>query len=314
MKKILVTPRSLTSGHHPVLTRLRSAGCEVICSSAGKQPSEEELLRLLPGCVGYLAGVEPVSARVLEAAKELKIISRNGVGVDNIDLAAAERLGIIVCTAKGANARGVAELTMAHLLALARWIPFSDEGIKTSGWERRKGIELSGRTLGLVGCGNIGRLVAKFALGFDMKVLAYDVMPDASFNPSPDFRFTSLEEVLRRADVVSLHCPPLADGKALIDQATLAQMKKGVFLINTARAELIDTVALAAALQSGQVAGAAIDVFKTEPPAPDDPVVASDSVITSPHIGGFTDESVDRAAEVAVDNLLAELNQLNYGD
>lgn len=311
MRRILITPRSLTSGHHPVVERMQSAGCEVICSSEGKQPDEEELLRLLPGCVGYLAGVEPVSARVLEAAKDLKVISRNGVGADNIDLGAAKRLGIVVCTANGANARGVAELTMAHLLALTRWIPFSDKGIKGGGWERRRGIELNGRTIGLIGCGNIGRLVAQFALGVDMKVLAYDVVPDSSFNPSADFRFTSLDDVIRRADVISLHCPALADAKPLIDQAAFAKMKKGVFLINTARAGLIDTAALFDALQSGQVAGAALDVFKTEPPAPDDPLVFHDRVIVSPHIGGFTDESVGRAAEVAADNLLAELNQLN---
>jgi len=308
MAKVLVTPRSVTSGGHPALAKLRDAGYEVVFPTPGRQPTEADLLRLLPGCVGYLAGVEEVSATVLEAAKGLRVISRNGVGVDNIDLAAARRLNITVCKAVGANARGVAELAMAHILSLARWVPFSDKCIKAGGWERRKGVELAGRTLGLVGCGNIGKLVAKFALGMDMKVLAYDVLPDRSFAPSPDFRFAPLDDVLAQSDVISLHCPALPDGKPLLDAAALAKTKHGVFLVNTARADLIDGQALAAALQSGQVAGAATDVFKTEPPT-GDPLAASDRVVATPHIGGFTEESVDRAVHVAVDNLLAELRK-----
>ena len=312
MEKVLVTPRSVTAGGHPSLAKLKDAGYEVVFPTPGKQPAESDLLRLLPGCVGYLAGVEPVSAKVLEAAKGLKVISRNGVGVDNVDLAAAQRLGIPVCKTLGANSRGVAELTMAHILSLARWISFSDATIKAGGWERRKGFELIGKTLGLVGCGNIGRLVAKFALGLDMKVLAYDVMPDHSFAPSPDFRYTTLDEVLANSHIISLHCPPQPDGKPLLDATTLSRMKQGVVLINTARADLIDGAALAAALQTGQVAGVAADVFKTEPPT-GDPLVLNDRVLATPHIGGFTDESVDRAVDMAVDNLLTELKKTKTG-
>jgi len=307
--RILVTPRSLTREFHPALRRLQDAGYELVLCSAGQQPGEAELRRLLPGCVGYLAGVEPVSSGVLEAAPSLRVISRNGVGVDNIDLAAAERMGIAVCKAIGANARGVAELALALILALARWVPFSDKSIKAGGWERRKGMELVGKTLGLVGCGHVGRLVAKFALGFEMKVLAYDVMPDNSFAPSPDFRYAPLDEVLEKSDVISLHCPASPGGMPLIDAAALARMKKGVLLVNTARADLVDSAALAAALQSGQVAGAATDVFKSEPPE-NDPLVASERGIATPHLGGFTEESVDRAVQIAVDNLLVELRKV----
>ena len=307
--RILITPRSLTREVHPALRRLQDAGYELVFCSPGQQPDESELRRRLPGCVGYLAGVEPISANVLETAKGLRVISRNGVGVDNIDLAAARRLGIAVCKAVGANARGVAELAMAHVLALARWVPFSDKSIKAGGWERRKGLELVGKTMGLVGCGHVGRLVAKLALGFEMNVLAYDVMPDRSFAPSPDFRYAPLDEVLAQSDVISLHCPAPPDGQPLIGAVALARMKKGVLLVNTARADLIDNAALAAALQSGQVTGAAMDVFKSEPPK-DDPLVASDRVIATPHLGGFTEESVNRAVQIAVDNLLIELKKI----
>lgn len=305
-KRILVTPRSLTRDIHPALRRLQDAGYELVLPSPGQQPGEEELLRLLPGCVGYLAGVEEISARVLEAAPGLRVISRNGVGVDNIDLAVAQRLNIAVRKAIGANARGVAELALAHMLSLARWVPHGDKAIKAGGWERRKGMELIGKTLGLLGCGHIGRLVAKLALAFEMKVLAFDVMPDPAFAPSPDFHYASLDEVFEQADMISLHCPALPNGRPLIDATALARMKPGVFLINTARADLIDRAALIEALRSGRVAGVAVDVFETEPPESDS-LVGSDRVIATPHIGGFTGESVDRAVHVAVDNLLAEL-------
>jgi phosphoglycerate dehydrogenase-like enzyme len=304
---ILITPRSLTAAGHPALARLQDAGYELVFTTPGQQPTPAELLQVLPGCVGYLAGVEEVDAQVMEAAPGLRVISRNGVGTNNLDLAAARRLGITVCTTPGANARGVAELAMAHLLALARWVPFSDHALKAGGWQRRKGMEVHGKTLGLIGCGHVGRLVARFALGMDMTVLAYDVMPDATFAPSPEFRFMPLADVLCQSDVISLHCPALGDGRALLDAAALATMKQGVFLINTARAELIDPAALTAALHSGQVAGAAMDVFRSEPPT-GDPLVASDRVVATPHIGGFTEQSVDRAVDMAVDNLLQALN------
>jgi phosphoglycerate dehydrogenase-like enzyme len=305
-EKILITPRSLTCDGHPALKRLQAAGYELVFSMPGKLPAEDELQRLLPDCVGYLCGVEKVSERTLFTARRLQVISRNGVGVDNLDLVAAEKLGIVVHKAVGTNARGVAELALAHILALARSVPFGDKAIKSGGWERRKGMELIGKTLGLVGCGHVGRLVTKLALGFEMNVLAYDVLPDKSFAPSSSFRYAMLDEVLAESDVISLHCPAQPDGKPLINATTLARMKKGVFLVNTARADLIDGTAFAAALQSGQVAGAAMDVFMTEPPT-HDPLLSSDRVIATPHIGGFTDESVDRAVYAAVDNLLAEL-------
>lgn len=308
--KILVTPRSVTRHGHPALKRLEQAGYEVVLAPAGRQPDAEDLQRLLPGCVGYLAGVEEIRATVLESATALRVISRNGVGVDNIDLAAAARRGIVVHKAVGSNARGVAELTFAQLLALARWLPFGDRGIKAGGWERRQGIELIGRTLGLLGCGHVGRIVAKLALAFEMKVIAYDVMPDRSFAPAPDFRFAAFDEVLAAADALSLHCPALPDGRPLLGAVELARMKPGALLINTARADLVDGAALASALERGHLAGVALDVFQHEPPV-GDLLVASDRVVATPHIGGFTAESVDRAMDMAVTNLLVELESRN---
>lgn len=306
-KKILVTPRSASAAGHPSLDKLEAAGYEVFFATPGRQPSEGELIEALPGCVGILAGVETISAKVLQAATDLKVISRNGTGTDAIDLQAAGRLGIGICRAEGANAQGVAELTVAAMFALARSIPFSDQAIKAGQWQRRKGIELRGRTLGLIGCGRIGRLVAETALALDMDVVAHDPFPDAAFAPSDRFRLASLEEVIELADVLSLHCPPPAGGGPLLGTAELAKMRRGVLLINTARAGLLDVDALHAALESGHVAGAAIDVFETEPPSEDDPLAGHDRVIATPHIGAFTRESVDRAMYAAVENLLEYL-------
>ncbi len=306
MKKVVVTPRSLSTGDHPKLQDLRNAGFELVFPSPGAQPSEDALCSSLADAVGYVAGVEKVTSRILESAKSLKVISRNGTGVDNIDLACAERLGIKIMKAEGANARGVAELAMGHILAACRSIPESDARLKAGRWERRKGFELEGKTLGLVGCGKIGKLVSRFALAFGMRVAAYDLYPDASFSPSGDFFYTDLKTLLSEADVVSLHCPPSPDGKALIGREALLLMKKGVVIVNTARAGLFDEKALIEALDEGRVASVTIDAFESEPPA-DFTFVRHPRVIATPHIGGFTAESIDRATEAAVDNLLAGL-------
>ena len=307
MRKVLVTPRSVTRGGHPALEKLRAAGCEVVFCTPGKQPDEEELRSLLPGCVGWLAGVEPITARSLEAATELRAISRNGTGVDNVDLDAAKARGIAVLRAEGANARGVAELAIGQLFALARSAGASDAALKRGAWERQsQGVELEGKTLGLAGCGRVGRLVVQMALGIGMKVAAFDLYPDPAFDPGSGFRYAPLDDVFSGADFLSLHCPPAADGRPLLDAAVLSRMKRGVFIINTARYDVFDAEAVLAALESGHIAGLALDVFDTEPPT-DQGLVQHPRVIATPHIGGFTRESIDRAMTVAVENLLAAL-------
>ncbi len=306
MSKILITPRSITAGGHPALERLREAGFELVFCTPGKMPGEEELLALLPGCVGHLAGVEPITARVLDAAGHLKVISRNGTGVDSIDLEAARARGIRVCRAEGANTRSVAELALGLLLSLARSIPFSDRHMKAGAWQRRPGMELAGQTLGLVGCGQIGRVVAEMAVALGMEVVAFDVVPQESLATLPGFRYAPLDDVLRAADFLSLHCPAAPDGRPLLGADELAAMKPTACLINTARASLVDSQALLDALEGGRLAGAAVDVYETEPPG-DAPLVKHDRVVATPHIGAYTSQSVDRLMQIAVDNLLAHL-------
>ena len=303
MKKILVTPRSLTKGGDPALDLLTGEGFELVFSTPGSMPQKDELIRLLPGCVGYLAGVEPISAAVLETAADLKVISRNGTGINTIDLQAAQRLNIEIMRAEGANARGVAELTLGMILGLIRSIPFSDARMKREMWERRKGLELQERTLGLIGCGKIGQLVSQLALAFGMDVLAYDAFPDQQFTPGSNFRFAALEEVLANSDIISFHCPEQVDGRPILDRDRLSRLKSGVFVVNTARASLIDEAGILDGLIEGRIAGLALDVYDREPPDTG-PLLTHDRVIATPHIGGYTAESVSRATMAAVENLL----------
>lgn len=301
--KIAVTPRSLSGSGNSALSVLIERGYEIVFPAPGKTPSEEELLRAVPGCVGWIAGVEPITPRVLSAAKELRVISRNGTGVDNIDLDAAQAQGIIVERAVGANARGVAELAITLMLSVFRSVPWSNGLLQKGDWNRRIGIEAQGRTLAVIGCGAIGREVADLALGLGMWVIGYDPQISNSF-ARPGFRFASLEEALTTADAISFHCPP--GDSPILDANILRKLKRGVVVVNTARAELIDEDAMLAALDSGQVAGLATDVFRKEPPDLS-PLLLHEKVILTPHAGGFTEESVERATRVAVENLLRVL-------
>jgi phosphoglycerate dehydrogenase-like enzyme len=289
------------------MDRLVAAGYQLVMSTPGKQPDEAELMRLLPGCVGYLAGVEKVTARVLASTKDLRVISRNGVGCDTIDRAAAERLNIKICITPGANSRGVAELAIGLLFALVRAFPASDSILKRGEWKRVQGMELRGKTLGVIGCGQIGRQVASMAMGMEMKVLGYDLFKDPAFQPGSRFSFAELDELLTKSDAISLHCPMKPDGLPLLDGAAMNLLKRGAWLINTARAGLVEEEAVLDALEDGRLAGFATDVFSEEPPR-DLRLVRHPRVVATPHIGGFTRESISCAVERAVDNLLKELS------
>lgn len=306
MGKILITPRSLNTGGDPSLEALEAAGFELMFCGGGRQPTEDELLAVVPECTGWLAGVEPITSRVLEAAVRLRVISRNGTGIDNIDLDAAKAYHIEIMRAEGANARGVAELAVGLMFALARMIPFSDRNLRSGQWRRSRGVELEGRVLGVIGCGAVGRGVATMAAGLGMNVMAYDLYPDESFDPSPGFQYTAMEELLKSADFISLHTPGSPDRQPIISRTFLAACRPGVFIINTARSGLVDPAAVLDGLRSGAIGGLATDVFDTEPPEMDD-LLGHERVILTPHIGGFTIESSTRVNRQAVDNLLRVL-------
>jgi D-3-phosphoglycerate dehydrogenase len=257
--------------------------------------SEAEMRELVAGCEALIVGLDPVTAGVLDAGP-LRVVVKYGSGADNIDTAAARHRGVLIGATPGANARSVAELTMALLLALARHLCHHDRSLRDGHPDRRTGIELRGRVLGLVGLGAVGREVAAIARGFGMRVIAHDPHVHCG-----DVESVGLDELLARADAVSLHVP-LNDGtRGMISTAAMRRMRPGALLVNTARGELVDEQALATALTDGALGGAALDVFASDPVR--SPLLRLDNVIASPHAGAATVESIERTGVIAVDQV-----------
>lgn len=305
--RILVTPRSLTAEPHPEVERLRGNGFEIVYSSAGQTPTEEELVELVPDCIGWLAGVEPVTPRVIDAAGRLRVISRNGVGVDNLPVDLLARRGVKVMIAQGANARGVAELTIGLMFSALRSIPSADAGIKAGSWPRRRGMEIHDRVFGIIGCGAVGREVARIAVALGARVIAYDPLRPNLDLPSSHFAYSEIDDIVGQAEILSLHCPLPADGSPVIDRKRLAMARDDVILLNTARAGLVDEDGLIEALDAGIVGCYATDVFEPEPPV-SLRLAGHARVIATSHIGGFTTESIERATRIAADNLINALS------
>jgi D-3-phosphoglycerate dehydrogenase len=249
------------------------------------------------------------TAKLLEQAPRLRVIGRAGVGVDNIDLDAATKKGVVVMNTPGGSAASVAEHTMALLQALARRIPQADRSLKEGKWEKKAfmGIELRGKTLGLVGVGTIGSEVAHLAQAYQMVVIAYDPYVSSLIASEQNIKLVPLEELLKASDFISLHASATQETHHMLNARTLALAKTGVRIVNCARGELIDEAALLAALESGQVAGAGLDVFETEPP-PDSRLATHPHVVATPHIAGSTEEAQEiigiRIAEQVRDYLL----------
>lgn len=302
--RILITPRSLTQAgveRTAELEPLRAVGYELVSAPAGRSPSEQDLLALVPGCAGWLAGVERIPAAVIAAATDLKVIARNGVGTDNIDLDAAARAGVAVTTAAGANAQGVAELAVTLALSCLRQVPWSAASVRAGGWDRWAAKELSEITVGVVGLGAIGRRVGAAFSALGARVIGFD-----PFSSDPGIRSVTFDKLVATADVVTLHAPPPKGGSALIDATRLALFAEGAVLVNTARASLVDDAAVLAALENGRLSAYAVDAFATEPPEIT-PLLLHERVIATPHIGAYTSASVRRATTHAVESLLENL-------
>jgi D-3-phosphoglycerate dehydrogenase len=253
-----------------------------------------------------------VTREVIEAARNLKVVGRAGVGVDNVDLESATRRGIVVMNSPSGNTVTTAEHTIAMLLALARRIPAADQALRSGRWERGKftGVEVCNKVLGVIGLGNIGRVVADRAMGLKMRVIGADpiVTPEAASKLG--IELVTLDELLARADFITVHTPLSPQTKGLIGDAAFAKMKPGVRVINCARGGIIDEQALVRALHEGKVAGAALDVFTREPLPADDPLLAAPNVVATPHLGAATDEA---QTQVAVDIAQQVVDYLLHG-
>ena len=305
-KRILITPRSLSNGGHSALAPLTEAGFKLVMPAPGATPSEHQLIAAVPGCVGWLAGVEKVSEAVIAAADHLRVVSRNGTGIDNLPLNALETRGIAVCRAEGANARGVAELALTLALAGIRRVIPTHTGMKSGQWPRQIGREIAGAEVAVIGLGAIGASFSEFCLALGAYVRGFDPYANAERVVHPNFRRGTLAEVLAGANIISLHAPMPQDGRPLIAAEQITGFAKGAVVVNTARAGLIDPAAMIAALNLGQIGTYATDVFDQEPPEPSALLLHPGVVLTS-HIGGFTHESVERATSHAVRNLLEAL-------
>lgn len=304
--KILVTARSFikTPGRHKEL--LEQTGYQVVENPLDRPLKEAEMVELIRDADGAILGLDEVTAKVIEAGRQLKVLSRYGVGVDRVDLKAATAAGVVVTNTPGTNHIAVAELTLGLMLSLARRIPEHDRIVKGGSWNRVRGTELAGKTLGIVGLGWISREVIRRAFAFDMRIVVQTAYPDKELADHYGVEYLPLERLVREADFISLHCAFTPERADLIGEKELRAMKPTSYLINTARGELVDEEALLVALQEGWIAGATMDAFKEEP-ATGSPLVKLNNFIATPHIGATTLESVIRMGILAVENALQVL-------
>jgi D-3-phosphoglycerate dehydrogenase len=259
------------------------------------------------GAVGIVSRMGRIDSSVLERAPQLRVISKHGVGVDNIDLKAAAERGIPVLVATGANAISVAEHAIALMLATVKRLLPLDSGLRSARWEKPgfAGHELAGATLGLMGMGAIAQATGRMARGLGLHVASYDPFaPESAFQAQSAARCNSYEELLERCNVLSLHCPLNDNTRRILNAEAISRMPAGSFVVNTARGGLIDEIALLNAIQSGHLAGAGLDTFAVEPPAADHPFFAEPNIVMTPHIGGVTRQANARVGVEAVKGIL----------
>lgn len=297
--KVLVTPPMLRTGDWPYRAVLERAGLEIVYPPPTLNLFDPAVLReAIRGAAAVLASVEPFQRPVIEKLG-IKVIARVGVGYDAVEVPAATDEGIAVTITPGTNEHAVAEHAVAMMLAVWHGYPWRDAQTRGGQWNRALLPRLAGRTLGLVGLGRIGRAIVPRAQGLGLNVMAYDPFADRAFAERTGIEIVALEDLFRRADVVSLHAPATPETHDLVNDRTLAWMKKGSILINTARGGLVDEDAVARALASGHLAGAGLDVFKVEPLPMDSPLRQQPNVLFSPHVGGIDQEAIEAMSTLA---------------
>jgi D-3-phosphoglycerate dehydrogenase / 2-oxoglutarate reductase len=291
------------------LPSLTSRGIAVEIPPVTQHVSREDLERLLPECDAIIAGDEPLDRALLErAGSRLRVISRWGVGIDNIDLVAARELGIEVRNTPAVFADEVADVAIGYMLMLTRHLHEIDAGVRAGEWPKPQGVSLSGKTLGIIGLGSIGRAVATRGLAMGMTVVGIDPEPAVlAVAEGLGVRVGLVDEVFEVADVLSLNCPLTPETRHIANADRIGQMKPDAYLVNTARGPLVDEAALVAALTAGRLAGAALDVFENEPLSTDSPLRTLPNVILGSHNASNTAEAVSRVNRLAIENALAVL-------
>ncbi|MDI3310420.1 MAG: phosphoglycerate dehydrogenase [Thermoanaerobacterium sp.] len=305
-KKILITPRSFGKTSNVPFEMLKKYDYEIIRNESGKPYEESELINIIKDIDGIIVGLDKITSNVLKNAKKLKVITKYGVGMDNIDIEEAEKLGIKITFTPGANKESVADLAFSLMLCLSRNVIKLDNIVRSNKWEKIVGYEVYGKTLGIVGTGSIGKGVAKRAAGFDMKILAYDKYPDYDFADKIGMKYVDKKTLLEESDFITLHIPLSDETYHFIDEEEFNIMKNTAYIINTSRGGIINENALYNALKDKKIAGAALDAFEEEPPL-NSKLFELDNVILSPHCGASTKEATDRMGIMAVEGLISVL-------
>ncbi|MGA2989339.1 MAG: phosphoglycerate dehydrogenase [Candidatus Korobacteraceae bacterium] len=309
MKKVLLTTPTFGRYSKAALEFLRDGGLEIVRTPQGVGVAKEAevLAGIDDDTVAIITGLEPITKKVIDSARSLKVVAKHGIGVDNIDLNAAKERGVRVVNAPGTNSEAVADLTVGFMFALARKIIEANAKLRAGEWPRVMGTSVWGTTVGIVGLGMIGKAVARRTRGLNMTTLAYDPYFDEQFAAANQVRKASLDEILSTADFVTIHIPYSEETKNLIGKEQLAKMKPSAFLVNAARGGIVDEAALYDALAGNRIAGAAIDVFAKEPPA-GSPLLTLPNTILTPHMGAYTEEALKLTSEFAARTVLEVLS------
>ncbi|MGE5481850.1 MAG: phosphoglycerate dehydrogenase [Bacteroidota bacterium] len=303
-RRVVITSSSVGKVSEAPFKILKEAGCEVLADERGPFRGEK-LVQVLSRGEAVIVGQDELNRSVLEALRgRLRVIVKNGAGVDNIDLEAARECGISVANVPAMNADAVAEFAVGLMLAAARKIPQADRDLRAGKWSRFYGLQLTGKTFGIVGFGRIGQLVARKLRGFDPVLLAYDPYPNEQALAELGTRLVGLDELLSASDIVSLHLPLTEETAGLLGRERLALLKPGALLVNTARAGVVEPEALAEALASGRLGAVAVDVFAAEPSDPADPLLHSDRTVCTPHIASYTYEAMEATSVQAARNIV----------
>jgi len=303
--KILTSPSSFGQVGPQPLDLLTAKGFEIVNNPYGRKLTEDEVIDLAKDCVGIVAGVEPLTAKVMDALLNLKCISRVGVGMDNVDLEYARQKKIIVVNTPDGPTRSVAELTLAMTLSLLRKIPQADAAMKNKQWKKQTGNLFYNKTVGVIGLGRIGRLVAEMFRGLGNPVIGFDLIMNEEWSKKTGVELVDFNSLLQTADIVTVHVPGNEDKSPLIGHNEIALMKKNSFIINISRGGVVDEQALYNALISKQLAGAAVDVFSEEPYG--GPLCELNNIILTPHLVSYAEEGKLQMEIDAVENLLKNL-------
>jgi D-3-phosphoglycerate dehydrogenase len=304
--KILVSTSTFCEFDSTPLEKLKACGFELMLNPYARRLQPQESVELLQGVHGLIAGTELLNCAVLSKASSLKVISRCGVGTDNVDLDAAKELGIEVISTPVAPTEAVAELTLGLMVALTRRVVEADRLLRRGSWKPLMGSLLEGKTLGVIGLGRIGKRLTQLVQPLRMSLLAHEPFPDSGFVSQHQVRLVSLRELFAQADIVSLHVALTAETRHLIRRETLGLMKSNALVINTSRGEVVDESALLEALEAGRIGGAALDVYGEEPYQ--GPLTENNKVILTAHMGSYAKEARVQMESEAVDNLLHILN------